>query len=121
MFTISVETNFRAWHRLTLPDGSKEPLHRHKWRVIVDISSEKLDGMGIVLDFRTVRAMLDDITKPLGEGKMEQIDYFQRNNPSAEAVAEYIYEKLKPELAGNTRLASVRVCEQPGHWAKFSK
>ena len=59
MFTISVETHFQASHQLTLPDGSKEPVHSHDWVVTASLSSEKLNNMGVVMDFQALQAMID--------------------------------------------------------------
>ena len=59
MFTISVETHFWASHQLTSPDGSKEPVHRHNWLVAADVSSDKLNNMGIVMNFQSLSAILN--------------------------------------------------------------
>jgi len=120
LFTVSVETRFRASHQLTLPDGSKEPLHDHDWTVIADISSEKLNSMGLVADFRRLKADLDHILADLDNSMLEKIAYFQRTNSSAENVAKYIYEKLLPVLPKNVRLDAIRVAEEPGCSAKFA-
>ena len=121
MFTVSVETHFWASHRLTLPDGSKEPLHQHNWMATADVSSSKLDSMGLVMDFRRLKAMLDGIVAEFDNISLDRIDYFRQNNPSAETVAKYIYEKLELILPEAVKLEAVRVGETPGCWAKFGK
>ena len=135
MFTVSVETHFWASHQLALPDGPKEPLHRHNWSVTADVSSEALNNMGLVMDFRRLKAMVDNIVAegvPIlqEDGKMgvqfdntalERIDCFQRNNSSAENVARYIYEKLEPKLPKGVKLEAIKVVEEPGCSAKFAK
>ena len=121
MFTVSVETHFWASHQLTLPDGSKEPLHHHNWAVTVDVSSSKLNSMGLVMDFRQLKAMVDNIVAVFDNIQLEKLDYFQRNDSSAENVAEYIYEKLEPKLPTGVKLENIRVVEEAGCSAKFSK
>ena len=121
MFTIRVETHFRASHQLALPDGSKEPLHKHDWVVTAKVCSDKLDDMGLVMDFGQLKSMVDEITGGVGNGRFDSIDYFQRHNPSAENVAKYIFEKLEPKLPKGVKLRSIRVIEEPGCSAKFSK
>jgi 6-pyruvoyltetrahydropterin/6-carboxytetrahydropterin synthase len=129
MFTVSIETHFRASHQLTLPDGSKEPLHHHNWAVTAEVSCDKLDSMGFVMDFRRLKAAVDKI---IAEGSrkagsqfdnipLDSIDYFQRNNSSAENVAKYIFDKLEPKLPDGVKLRSIRVVEEPGCSAKFDK
>lgn len=121
MFTIRVETYFWASHQLVLPDGSKEPLHQHNWAVTAEVSSSKLDGMGLVMDFHRLKAMVHNIVSELDDTAMEKIDYFQRNSSSAENVAKYIYERLEPKLPKGVKLQAIRVGEEQGSSAKFSK
>lgn len=122
MFTVSVETNFWASHQLALPDGSKEPVHHHNWLVSADVSSDKLNGMAIVMNFQELKAMVDNIVDEFDNpdlSKLNEISYFQQNSPSAENVAKYIYEKLRPKLPKGVKLQSIRIVEEPGCSAKF--
>lgn len=119
MFTISVEMSFQASHQLALPDGSKEPAHSHNWSVTAEVAAEKLDNIGVVMDFQALKADLGDILAPFDDSKLDAIAYFQQNNPSAENVAKYIYEKLRPKLPRRVDLESITVGEEKGCRAKF--
>ena len=121
MFTIRVETHFQASHCLTLPDGSKEPDHTHDWLVTADVSSDKLDKMGLVMNFQKLKEMMDEAVSDFDHAAMDTISYFRQNNPSAENVAKYIYEKLGVELPEGVKLRSVRVVEEPGCSAVFGR
>ena len=121
MFTVSVETRFWASHQLTLPDGSKEPAHRHNWAVTADVSSNRPNSMGLVMDFGRLKTMVDNIVAEMDNTTLEKKDYFQRNNSSAEMIAKYIYEKLELKLPKAVTLNHIRVAEEPGCSAKFSK
>lgn len=127
MFTISVETHFRASHQLALPSGptqvgsqpasngsrspEAEPEHYHNWSVTADVSSNKLDSRGVVMDFHRLKAAVDNIVAQLDNTALDRTDYFRQNSPSAENVAKYIYEKLEPKLPEGVRLRSIRVVE----------
>ena len=119
MFSISAERHFQASHQLTLPDGSKEPVHSHNWVVTANLSSEKLNNMGVVMDFREHQEMIDKTVAGFHNKALESIDYFQQNNPSAENIAKYIYEKLLIELPEGVKLQNVRIVEEPGCSATF--
>jgi 6-pyruvoyltetrahydropterin/6-carboxytetrahydropterin synthase len=121
MFTVSVENHFRASHRLTLPDGSSEPVHEHDWLVTANVCNENLNDSGFVIDFRRLKAMLSDIVTKLDRMQLQKISYFQRNNPSAENVAKYVYNQLEARLPKGLILQSIRVVEQPGCSAEFAK
>jgi len=120
MLTVSVETRFWASHQLTLPDGSKEPLHSHNWSVTADVGGDKLSNMGLVMDFRRLAAMLDNIVADFDNMTLDSIDYFQPINSTAENVAKYIYEKLQLRLPKGVKLEAIRVAEEPGCSAKFT-
>ena len=120
MWTVSVETHFWASHQLTLPDGSKETAHSHNFSVTADVGTEKMTGMGLVMDFRALKVMLDKIVADFDNVALDGIDYFKQNNPTAENVAKYIYEKLQPELPRDVKLEAIRVIEETGCSAKFA-
>ena len=124
MFTVSVETHFWASHQLGLADGGKEPLHWHNWSVTAEVGSNRLNSIGLVMDFRHLKEMVEEIVAGLGDagGQGEgKIGHLQQDSSSAEAIAKYIYEKLEPKLPQGVRLEAVRVAEGPGWSAKFAK
>jgi 6-pyruvoyltetrahydropterin/6-carboxytetrahydropterin synthase len=121
MYTVSVETRFRASHQLILSDGSREDTHEHDWRVITEVSSDKLDDAGVVVDFQQLKALVGGIVAKFDNKPLNAIDFFSRNPPSAENVAKYIYEKLEPQLPVGLGLEHVAVVEEPGCSAKFAK
>lgn len=120
MLTVSVETFFWASHQLTSPDGSKEPVHSHNFSVTAEVGRERLDNMGLVMDFHRLKAILDDIVAEFDNVKLDDIDYFRPVNSTAENVAKYIYEKLQIKLSGDVKLEAVTVTEEPGCSAKFT-
>jgi 6-pyruvoyltetrahydropterin/6-carboxytetrahydropterin synthase len=114
MFTISVETHFWASHQLAVPDGSKEPLHHHNWLVTAEVSSDRLNDMAVVMDFHELKQMVDNIADEFNNKALNETNSFQQNNPSAENVAKYIYDKLRAELPEGLKLRNVKVVEQTG-------
>ncbi len=121
MFTIGVETQFKAWHSVPLPDGTKEPEHEHFWAVDVEVSSDLPDNNGMVMEFAQLKSRVTEITSNLHETVLNETDYFRSKCPSAENVAVYIYDRLEPTMPKNILLKSVKVSEQVGCWAIYSK
>ena len=119
MFTISIEMSFQASHQLALSDGSKEPAHRHNWSVTAEVASQVLDEMGLVMDFRKLKADLGDIIAPFDNSRLGDIDYFQKNAESAESVAKYIYDNLAVRLPEGVKIVSIKVGEAKGCSAKY--
>jgi len=121
LYTISIETNFRASHQLTLSEGRKEALHKHDWQVRAEVCSDRVNNLGLVMDFHRLKRLVDDIVADFDSRQLDEFDYFQRNSSSAESVSKYIYEKLEGKLPKGVRLKHVRVVEERGCSAKFSR
>ena len=117
---MTVETGFAATHQLRLSDGSKEKLHSHDWKVIAEVCSEKLNRMGLVMDFGRLKAIVDEVSAGLA-GRIEDNVYFAERNSSAEHVAEYSFGILEGRLSKQVRLKSVSVMEENGCWGRFER
>jgi 6-pyruvoyltetrahydropterin/6-carboxytetrahydropterin synthase len=121
MYTVIVDTTFGARHQLTLGDGSKEPLHHHDWGIECAISAQKLDRMGLAIDFNRIRAMIDAVVDEFKDVELEKTPVFENMNSSAENVAEYMYNRLAKMLEHGLKLEYVEVREAPHCRARYSK
>jgi 6-pyruvoyltetrahydropterin/6-carboxytetrahydropterin synthase len=108
-FEVSATRNFSAAHQLRLYDGSLEPLHGHNWVTRVTVSAEKLDAIGVVMDFHELERLLDAIVAPMHNAHLNDLPAFKSLNPSAENVAQRIAQTLR--LPPGVRLVSVEVWE----------
>jgi 6-pyruvoyltetrahydropterin/6-carboxytetrahydropterin synthase len=121
LFTLMVETTFTARHQLTIAQGQKEPLHSHDWIVRVGVSADRLDEMGLVVDFDDLKAKIEGVISPFNGARLEELSCFQGVNTSAENVAKYIYDKIEQLLPSHVKPRYVEVAEAPGCRAKYSR
>ena len=121
MFKVAVQTSFWASHQLTLPDGKKEPLHSHNWKVTAEVSGQKLNHRGLLIDFNKLKELVDNITESFINQPLENNEYFQNSNPSAEMIAKYIFENLQPQLPEHLILDYISVTEEEDCTGKFLK
>ena len=114
-FEISTTHSFSAAHQLRLYDGSVEPLHGHNWSVRVTVGADRLDAIGVVMDFHELARLVDDIISPMHNGHLNDLPAFAADglNPSAEQVAVHVGRSLSPALPEQVRLLSVEVWETP--------
>jgi len=111
LFEISVECAFDAVHSVRLPDGSREDPHSHTWRVRVAVRRERLGRSRWVMDFRDLHRLLTQVLEPLrGADLGEHLP----DNPTAEALAEYVARGLEGLLPESVSLGCVEVEEAPG-------
>ena len=109
-WTIRVKALFSAAHEITV-DGVPEGLHGHNYLVEVFIEVQELGPEGIGVDFRRVKASLRRVLP-----NHQLLNRVMDEPPSAELIAKYIYEKLKPEYPG---LKKVVVWETPEQGAEY--
>src|SRR5260370_41163089 len=107
MYCVTREIHFCYGHRLLNYDGKCRHLHGHNGRAVITLAAERLDGLGMVLDFSRIKDIVtawidetldhkmllhrDDPVLPhlrqLGE-PVHVLDV----NPTAENIARLIYD-----------------------------
>lgn len=102
MFEVKVERSFSAAHHLLNYQGACENQHGHNWKVEAYIKGETLDKSNILVDFKILKQMLDEILNYLDHKDINTLPEFQNESPSSEFLAKFIYEKLKENLKENT-------------------
>src|SRR5471032_1301194 len=108
-FSIRSVRTFAAAHQLRLYDGSLEPLHGHNWRVEVTVGAEKVDSIGVVMDFHELEKLLDQIILPMHNTHLNELAAFNGMNPSTENVSLHIGRSLR--LPAGIQLTRVEVWE----------
>ena len=97
MFEVRVETSFEAAHSRD-SGGGEAPLHHHEWKVAARARSRELDQIGIVIDFRVLRAAADEVVAGLDQRVLEEVPAFAGTAPTPAAVAEWIFHELEGKL-----------------------
>lgn len=98
MFELSIKTRFSAAHRLREYRGSCAALHGHNWDVEVFVRGEDLDGMGILLDFRELKAAVSGTLGVLDHSDLNALEVFQGRNPTSENIAKFLFDELSRTL-----------------------
>ncbi len=102
---IKLIRSFSAAHRLPQYDGPCHDLHGHTWKAVFVIEGPvQKDGM--VCDFKAVKKLLDANLPD------HQLLNDLLENPTAENLATYLFDKIVPELAAkNLTLKTVEIWE----------
>jgi|TARA_B110000196_G_scaffold160437_1_gene137913 6-pyruvoyltetrahydropterin/6-carboxytetrahydropterin synthase len=69
-------------------------MHGHNWKVEVEICGNKLDNIGMVIDFKEIRNTTKSVVDQLDHRFLNDLDPFKEINPTAENIAQYIYTEL---------------------------
>ena len=110
MFEVSVRDNIASAHQLHGYDGPCKDMHGHTWKVEMVVCGESLDGVGLLSDFRSLKATLKEVLKPLDHVVLNDLPAFKDLNPSTENLARHIYRSLKGPCAP-LRVKQVQVWE----------
>lgn len=122
MFTVTIETEFSAAHILRGYDGPCSRPHGHNWKVIVEARSEKLDNIGMSLDFYTLQKKTEEVVSKFDHRDINTIPPFDKElNPTSENLACFIYQALKNILPVNVQLSSVAIAETGQYTAKYTE
>ncbi|HLK21326.1 MAG TPA: 6-carboxytetrahydropterin synthase QueD [Bryobacteraceae bacterium] len=113
MFEVSVEQTFAAGHALRNYKGKCENVHGHNYRVRVTIQGEQLDNTGLLVDFVDVKRLMHGAIDYLDHRFINDLDPFDKINPSAENIAKYFYDRLHDGLKSSppVRISEIRVWE----------
>lgn len=110
MFYVTCEIHFSYGHRLLNHQGKCGHLHGHNGRIQVEVSSEKLDGQNMVMDFSKIREAVnawveenldhkmvlwgqDPLTNLLKQAAEPVV--VMDENPTAEAMARWIFQEAR--------------------------
>jgi len=112
MFDLMIEAQFSAAHQLRGYKGKCEDLHGHNWRVQVTVSSDKLNDIGIVIDFHELKEISGEVISSLDHAFLNDVFPFTEINPSSENIARWIFESIKKKIAKKgCSISSVTVWE----------
>ncbi len=122
MFEIEIDRSFSAAHQLKGYDGDCRNLHGHNYEVTVTVVADTLNEVGIALDFKKLKAALDEVISPYDHHNLSELPDFQEINPTSEVLARTIYRKMSELLNdGNVRVARVRIGESASSRLTYSE
>ncbi len=111
MYELVIQSDFSAAHRLRMYDGDCERLHGHNWRVDVHLEADEVGHLGMVVDFRVVKSLLEKVLEEFDHHDLNQLERFQQENPTTENIARAVYQELAHRLPGGVRVGKVTVWE----------
>lgn len=113
-FLLKVKTDFSAAHSLRGYQGDCARIHGHNWNIEAEIFTAGLNEIGIGVDFKEIKAALKEILAPYDHQYINEIEPFDKINPTAENLSQYIYKKLSEQvnsIDGKIKLNSITIWE----------
>tara|TARA_Y100000996_G_scaffold257348_1_gene202553 strand:+ start:264 stop:632 length:369 start_codon:yes stop_codon:yes gene_type:complete len=112
MYTLTTMVEFSSAHTLVGHSGPCKKMHGHNWKVEVEITGDKLDKIGMVVDFKEIRKATNLVVDELDHEFLNNLEPFSEDNPTAENIARYIFTKLSEEFSNkNVKVNSIKLWE----------
>lgn len=97
-YTMKILLDFAAAHLLRNYEGVCNRLHGHNWKVEVLVTATKLDDVGMGMDFKVIKDATRELIGKLDHRNLNDIPPFDKINPTAENISEYLYTELSKSL-----------------------
>ncbi len=113
MFEVTIEESFAAGHALRNYRGKCENVHGHNYRCEVTLQGERLDSIGLLVDFVELKKAVHDVLDRMDHQWLNDFPPFDQINPSAENMAKFIYDEVSAGLKAKegVRVGSVKLWE----------
>ncbi|KAA0235561.1 MAG: 6-carboxy-5,6,7,8-tetrahydropterin synthase [Acidimicrobiales bacterium] len=104
------EFRFEAAHHLPgAPEGHKcRRLHGHSFRVVVHVEGDVDPATGWVIDFAAIGEAFAPVHEDLDHRYLNEVAGLE--NPTSEVLAEWIWRRLEPVLAGLSAVVVRETC-----------
>lgn len=121
MYEVMIEEEFSAAHALRGYRGKCENMHGHNWKVEVYVRGERLDEVGMLVDFKELKTATRRVMGYLDHQNLNELKPFATElNPSSEHIAGFIFHKVAEQINdGRVKVYKVRVWETPSTSATY--
>ena len=106
LYNLKIVTDFASAHTLRNYPGACSRMHGHNWKVELEIVANKLNGLGIAIDFKAMKKSTNEVCDRLDHQYLNDIAPFDIINPTAENIAAYLYGEIGRLI--NTDFVKVR-------------
>jgi 6-pyruvoyltetrahydropterin/6-carboxytetrahydropterin synthase len=104
---VKVCVEFAAAHHIRGYDGECARPHGHNFKVEVEATVERLNSIGIALDFKDLKRMAKALIERFDHQDLNTVPPFTDVNPTAETLAHYFFEELERQVAATPALSAM--------------
>jgi 6-pyruvoyltetrahydropterin/6-carboxytetrahydropterin synthase len=111
-FTVKQICYFSAAHVLRDYTAGCEKLHGHNYKVIIEVVANKLDNLGMVMDYLDIENIAKKYINLVDHQYLNNITPFDKINPTAENVAKWLFDNMATDINNErTQLKSITIWE----------
>ncbi len=132
MYTVTKTFRYPCGHRLFKNESLCKNLHGHNLKILVTVSSDRLNEKDMVIDFSDLKNVVNDLLKDwdhclfLNENDpmvikedIKVITVPEGKDPTAEVLSEMLYKKISEKLNSEHHLLYVAIWENEDSVASY--
>ena len=121
MYELTVRADFEAAHYIKNYPGKCARLHGHNWIVEAEVVGDKLNELGILIDFKILKTELKKILEEFDHQYLNELEIFSDKNPTAENLAKIIFDKFTiNKIFTDAKLSAIKIYESPKSCVRYS-
>jgi len=121
-FVLKTLLDFASAHSLRGYPGDCAKLHGHNWKIEVQVSGEKLNDIGMVIDFKEIKRHAKEVVKELDHTFLNDHPLFKEVNPTAENIAVYLFKEIQNRIqTPEVKMHSITVWENDRNCVTYSE
>jgi len=121
-YLLKVLTEFASAHTLREYPGACSRMHGHNWKVETEVEATALDEVGMGVDFKQMKQVANEIGDRLDHRYLNEIEPFDKVNPTAENIAAYMYREISAQLNSETvKVRAVTLWETDRACVRYSE
>ena len=121
MYRLSIETTISAAHHLKDYQGNCSMMHGHNWKIQVEVNSNKVDNVGMVIDFKDLKDITWQVVGKFDHQVFNNIPPFDKLNPTAEHLSKYFYHEIEKLLPENVKMDRIKLWETDKYSIEYYK
>lgn len=121
-FVLKTLLDFASAHSLRDYPGDCAKLHGHNWKIEVQVVGEKLNNIGMVIDFKEIKKHAKEVVKELDHTYLNDHPHFKETNPTAENIAVYLFQEIQSRIqTPEVKMHSLTVWENDRNCVTYSE
>ena len=123
MYELTVHGEFEAAHRIVGYEGKCRRLHGHNWTVEAVVRGRELDRLGMLIDFKILKAALNAVLDEFDHQYLNELPAFETLNPTAENLARLIFDRMSASSVfdnSSARMSAIKIFETPRSCVTYS-
>ena len=123
MYELTVRGEFESAHQIVGYEGKCRRLHGHNWSVEAVVKGRELDRLGMLIDFKVLKAALNAVLDEFDHQYLNELPAFESMNPTAENLARLIFERMSASTIferSSARMSAIKIFETPRSCVTYS-